>query len=185
MKKYEIVNKVFQKKKGKLSFLKILIDIFLILIVLILIFQLAVGEKFGDVIKTVALPILLGLYARSRVKESGYESVALEFTIQPGELVMRYPAIDRMDRGGIREEVITLEQNRITQIMYSDELKSIRILGRAMMKVWYVKEQRWAEIDEINNNHDSEYIVYLPTEQCKEILGEIEANLNIKVNQVD
>lgn len=184
MKTYQIVNKIFVQKRSKLRFLKGLLNICMILLLLFGVFELAMKEPFWDVVRSLILPFALASYAKSRCTSSGYDSVALELTILPEEIQMVYPAINRNDGGGIRRETIRIVEADLDKIMYSDELKSIRILAKAVINVDYEKDHKRSTIDERLHNQPSEYIIYLPPNQVNEILNEIEQNFRLTIDRL-
>lgn len=186
MKTYEIVNKIFiqKKKKDKVSFLVGSLNVCLIFLVLLSVFQLLMKESLGEVIRDLILPFALVSYAKSRCTSSDYLSVALELTIMPEEIQMVYPSIDRNDGGGLRRELIQINKTGLDKIMYSDELKSIRILAKAIINVEYEKNHKNSIIDERVHNNPSEYIIYLPTDKVNDILNEIEYNFKINIENL-
>lgn len=186
MKTYQIVNKIYIHKKRKLGLLRIIVNVIMILLILLILFQLSMGESFWDVVKPEIPIFILGLYVNTRSPSSkGYESVALEFTVGPDELHLVYPAINRFDGGGERKETILIHKTDLEKIMYSDELKSIRILAKAIIDVDYGNNQKKSTIDERSNNRSSEYIIYLPYNQAKEIVDEVENTFGIAIERVD
>ena len=184
MKTYQIVNKIFVQKKSKLRFLKRLLNTGMILLLLFGVFELAMKEPFWDVVSSLILPFALASYAKSRCTSSGYDSVALELTILPEEIQMVYPAINRNDGGGVRREMIRIVEADVDKIMYSDELKSIRILAKAVINVDYEKDHKRSTIDERLHNQSSEYIIYLPPNQVEDIIDDIENNFGLTIERI-
>lgn len=185
MKTYQIVNRIYVKKKSKIEFWGKILNVFIILFLLFVLFQLSMGESIKDVFGP-SIPLLAAAcYAKTRCHAaSGYESAALEITFGPEELQMVYPAINRNDGGGVRKESIQVDKTGLEKIMYSDELKSIRILAKAIVDVEYEKDHKKSTIDERLHNQSSEYIIYLPYNQANEIVEEIENSFGLTVERV-
>lgn len=185
MKTYQIVNRIYVKKKSKIEFWGKILNVFIILSLLFGLFELSMGESIKEVFGP-SIPLLAAVcYAKSRCHPaSGYESAALEITVGPEELQMVYPAVNRNDGGGVRREMIQVYKSGLEKIMYSDELKSIRILAKAIVDVEYEKNHKKSTIDERLHNQSSEYIIYLPYSQANEIVEEIENNLGLAIERV-
>lgn len=185
MSNYQIINKLYMRGKPKYRVLRWLLNFFMIMIVLFHVFEISMGgETIGEAIRDLVLPVALFLFAKSRCSTDGYESAALELSVLPNKIELLYPSIDRFDGGGVRKEFITIENSDIDEIMYSNELKSIRMLAKAVIEVTYRKNNKQSVINQTEGK-SSEYIIYMPPEQCNEIIEDIERNLNLTVQRVD
>ena len=188
MAQYQIENKIYMKKKGKCGKLNLLFNVLIVLLLLVSLLEVyAGGKSWSEEWKTLVLPAILAVYAKMKLKsaENGYVPLALHLTVQSGEVILDYPSIDRNDGGGARHEIITLKTPDIEEIMYSGQLKSIRIVGKGLLDVTYFKEHRQTIIDQRDDGRSSEYIIYLSESQCGAVLEDMESSLGLEIKHVD
>ncbi len=187
MVKYNIVNKIYLQGKKVNRLLRILLGFMAGLLLLLGLIQIIVGKlSFTVVLQSVLLPLILANIGRKNLHGGHYMSAALELTLEPGKLLMHYPAIDREDGDGIREEVIQILAEDIADIRYSEELKSVRMLAKAETAVRYERtEAGRQQSDRQEKDQPEEFILYLPYEEKDRILTDLQKYLKCKILYID
>lgn len=183
-KRYEFINKVYEKKKTAIGIvLKIIAFIIVGLVLLfILLGFLITGLGF-------LLPICGGIFAL--IKVEGLESKKVEhiqvraiIDFYSDSVVMRYDYIDREDDMGPRSEEYTFYYRDIIDLEFSVPQQCLNIKCGPLLRMYFYRDSKEIEKDYRMNKRYYRNLIYLPSAKRDEFLKDIQKYSGISVTEL-
>ena len=130
-----------------------------------------------------AVPALLVSIGLMGTRHGGYTTAQCKLIISCESVRVIYPSIDRLNKMGIHTEIQSISKQNISDIQFSEILRSIRILGQVNI----------IEVAKDNENRDKmlpcgiseEIVLYPPDAQVEQIITAFSDILKTSVRNMD